>query len=105
MRSLTYESSGSKVIKLSYVSRKTCSSEIIFFKNSFSNTGMPKCQELVKIDQPFICPRDFQRILDIVLSEGKSAIPPLFYAPEKLPSASEKAKFFAEIFSKNPYHF
>ena len=105
MRSLTYESSGSKVIKLSYVSRKTCSFEIIFLKNSVSNTGMPKCQELVKIDQPFICPRDFRRILDIVLSEGKSAIPPLFYANEKLPSASEKAKFFAEIFSKNPYHF
>lgn len=66
---------------------------------------MPKCQELVKIDQPFICPRDFQRILNIDHSEGKSAIPPLFYAPEKLPSASEKAKFFAEIFSKNPFHF
>ena len=59
MRSLTYESSGSKVIKLSCVSRKTCSFDIIFLKNSFSNTGMPKCQELVKIDQPFICPHEF----------------------------------------------
>lgn len=35
MWSLTYESSGSKIIKLSYVSRKTCTFEIIFFKILF----------------------------------------------------------------------
>ena len=36
-----------------------------------------------------------------VLNKGKSAIPPLFNGPEELPSASDKAKLFAENFSKN----
>ena len=45
--------------------------------------------------------RDFWRFANSVLNKGKSAIPPLFNAPEVLPSASYKAKFFAENFSKN----
>ena len=36
-----------------------------------------------------------------VLKKGKSAIPPLFKGPEVLSSASDKAKFFPENFSKN----
>ena len=44
---------------------------------------------------------DFQRILNSVLNKGKSAIPPLFNDPEVLFSASDKAKLFAENFSKN----
>ena len=45
--------------------------------------------------------RDFCRIANSVLNKGKSAIPPLFNGPEVLPSASDKAKLFAENFSLN----
>ena len=36
-----------------------------------------------------------------MLSKGNSAIPPLFNSPEVLSSASDKAKLFADNFSKN----
>ena len=36
-----------------------------------------------------------------VLNKGKSAIPPLFNSPEVMSSASDKAKWFAQNFSKN----
>ena len=45
--------------------------------------------------------RDFWRIANSVLNKGKSAIPPLYNGPEVLSSASDKAKLFAENFSKN----
>ena len=45
--------------------------------------------------------RDFWRIANSVLNKGKSVIPPLFNGPEALSSASDKAKLFAENFSKN----
>ena len=45
--------------------------------------------------------RDFWRIANCVLKKGKSAIPPHFNGLEVLPSASDKAKLFAENFSKN----
>ena len=45
--------------------------------------------------------RDFWRIANSVLNKDKSAIPPLFNGPEVLSSASDKAKLFAENFSKN----
>ena len=45
--------------------------------------------------------RDFWRIANSVLSKGKSAIPPLFNGLEVFSSASDKAKFFAQNFSKN----
>ena len=44
---------------------------------------------------------DFWRIANSVLNKGKSAVPPLFNGPEVLSSASDKAKLFAENFSKN----
>ena len=44
---------------------------------------------------------DFWWIANSVLNKGKSAIPPLFNGPEVLSSASDKAKLFAENFSKN----
>ena len=44
---------------------------------------------------------DFSRITTSVHNKGKSAIPPLFNGPEVLSSASDKAKLFAENFSKN----
>ena len=44
--------------------------------------------------------RDFWHIANSVLNRGKSDIPPLFNGPEVLTSASEKAKLYAELFSK-----
>ena len=44
--------------------------------------------------------RDFCRIANSVLSKGKSFIPPVFNSLEVLSSASDKAKLFAENFSK-----
>ena len=45
--------------------------------------------------------RDFWRIANSVLNKGTSAIPPLFHSPERLSSASDKAKLFDENFSMN----
>ena len=44
---------------------------------------------------------DFWRIANSILNKSKSAIPSLFNGSEVLPSASDKAKLFAENFSKN----
>ena len=46
---------------------------------------------------------DFWQIASSVLTKGKSAMPPLFNAPEVLSSASDKAKLFAKNFSKNSH--
>ena len=45
--------------------------------------------------------RDFWQIANSALNKGKSAIPPLFNGLEVLNCASDKAKLFAENFSKN----
>ena len=45
--------------------------------------------------------RDFWRIANSVLNRNKSVIPPLFNGPETLTSASDKAKLFGDLFSKN----
>ena len=45
--------------------------------------------------------QDFWHIANSVLNKGKWAIPPLFSSLEVLSSASDKAKLFAENFSKN----
>ena len=45
--------------------------------------------------------RDFWRIANSVINKVKSAIPLLFNGPERSSSASDKAKLFAENFSKN----
>ena len=47
------------------------------------------------------CSWDFWQNANIVLNKSKSAIPPLFNSPYGLFSASNKAKLFAENFSKN----
>ena len=44
--------------------------------------------------------RNFWRIANSLLNKGKSAIPPQFNSPAVLSSASDKAKLFAEKFSK-----
>ena len=44
---------------------------------------------------------DFWHIANSVLNKGKSAVPPLFNVPEVLSSASDKAKVFAENFTKD----
>ena len=43
----------------------------------------------------------FWQIANSVLNKEISSIPPLFNGPEVLSSASDKAKLFAENFSKN----
>ena len=43
----------------------------------------------------------FWGIANSILNKGKSAIPPLFNGQEVLSSAFDKAKLFAEDFSKN----
>ena len=45
--------------------------------------------------------RDFWRIADSLLNDGKSAILCLFNGPEMVPSAFDRAKLFAKIFSRN----
>ena len=45
--------------------------------------------------------RVFWRIVDSALNKSKSATPPLFNGPEVLSAASDKAKLFAENFSKD----
>ena len=45
--------------------------------------------------------RDFWQIANSVLNKGKSAVPHLFNGPKVLSSTSDKAKLFAENFSKN----
>ena len=42
----------------------------------------------------------FENLL-IVFKKGKSAIPPLFNSPEVLTSKSDKARLFAENYSRN----
>ena len=44
---------------------------------------------------------DIWQMANSVLSKGKSTILPLFNSPEVLSAASNKAKLFAENFSKN----
>ena len=44
---------------------------------------------------------DFWQIGNSVLKKGKSALPPLFNNPEGFSSVSDKAKLFADNFSKN----
>ena len=45
--------------------------------------------------------RNIWQIANTVLNKGKSTIPPLFKGPKVLSSAFDKAKSFAENFSKN----
>ena len=45
--------------------------------------------------------QDFWQIANSILSNGKSAIPPLFNGQEMLSSASDKAQLFAKNFFKN----
>ena len=47
--------------------------------------------------------QDFWQIANSVLNKSKSAIPPLFNAPEVLCSASDKGKLFAKNFSNNSH--
>ena len=65
-------------------------SKLAYANKTKESITSPKCRS-----------HDFWRIANIVLSKGKSAIPPLFNRPEMLSSASDKAKLFDENFSLN----
>ena len=60
---------------------------------------------LIKQKSPLLprnlAPMTFGGLVNSVFNKGKSAIPPLFNNLEVLSSASDKAKLFAENFSKN----
>ena len=65
---------------------------------------LPNLRMLIKqesITSQKLGSHDFWHIANSVLNKGKSAISPRFNGPEVLPSASDKAKLFAENFSKN----
>ena len=47
--------------------------------------------------------QDFWPIVNSVLNKGKSDTSPVFNSPEVFSSLSDKAKLFAENFSKNSY--
>ena len=55
---------------------------------------------LIKQKSPLL-PRNLAFVTNSVLNKGRSAIPPLFKGLEVLSSASNKAKLFAENFSKS----
>ena len=66
---------------------------------------LPKLHILIKEKNPLL-PRnlalhDFWQIANSVLNQDKSALTPLFNGLEVLSSASDKAKLFAENYSKN----
>ena len=66
---------------------------------------LPNLHMLIKQKSPSL-PRKlaletFGELLS-VFNKGKYAVPPLFNGSEVLPSAFDKAKLFAENFSKNP---
>ena len=50
-----------------------------------------------------VCSWNFWWFANSILNKYESALPPLFSCPEVSPSVSDKAKLFAEIFSKNSY--
>ena len=66
---------------------------------------LPDLDMLIKQNSPLlprnICSCDFGGIANCLLNKGKSAIPPFFSDQEVFSSTSNKAKLFAESFSKN----
>ena len=75
--------------------RNRCKSVLEAAKFAYVN----KTKESITCQKPSSC--DFWRVANSVLNKGKSATPPPFNGPEVLSSASDKAKLFAENFSKN----
>ena len=54
-----------------------------------------------KIEEQTLGSKEFWKITKKILNPGKSSIPTIVNGPEILPSASDKASLFAEMFSKN----
>ena len=91
-----------------YQQNKSCESKVKFRQASNCCKRVLEAAKLVyatktkeSITSQKLGSWDFWRIANSVLNKGKSAIPPLFNGPEVLSSASDKAKLFAENFSKN----
>ena len=84
---------------------KSSESKVKFRQASNHCKRVPKAAKLAyakeSITSQKLASRDFWQIANNVLNKGKSAIPPLCNGPEVLSSASDKAKLFAENFSKN----
>ena len=91
-----------------YQSEKSSNSKVKFRQVSNHCKRVPEAAKLAyanktkeSITSQKLGSCDFWRIANSVLNKGKSSIPPLFNGREVLPSASEKAKLFAENFSLN----
>ena len=87
---------------------KTSTSQGIFMVTPSLEGWPTKAKEAPSPHEVRLAPLDnnpvFESLRDetnSVLNKVKSAIPPLFNGPEVLSSASDKAKLFAENFSKN----
>ena len=88
------EKSSDSKVKLRQASNR-CKRALETAKLAYAN----KTKESITSQKLGSC--DFWQIANSLLNKGESAIPPLFNGPEVLSSASDKAKFFAEHFSKN----
>ena len=91
-----------------YQQNKSSESKVKFRQVSNRCKRVPEAAKLAyttKIKEPItsqkLGSRGVWRIANSVLNRGKSAIPPLFNGPEVLSSAPDKARLFAENFSKN----
>ena len=91
-----------------YQQNKSSESEVKFRQASNRCKRVLEAAQLIhanktkdSINSQTLVSRDFWRIADSVLNNGKSAIHPLFNGLEVLSSASDKAKLFAGNFSKN----
>ena len=91
-----------------YQQNKSSGSKVKFRQASNRCKSVPEAAKLAyatkakgSIASQKLGSRDFWRIANSVLNKGKSAIPLPFNGSEVLSSASDKAKLFAKIFSKN----
>ena len=87
-----------------YQKDKSCESKVKFRQtiNHYKSCQLPytnKTKDSTTSEK--LGSQDFRGIANTVPSKGTSAIPSLFNRPEVLSSASDKAKLFAEISSKN----
>ena len=91
-----YKQNKSSKSKVKFIQASTrCKIVLQAAKHAISN----KAKE--SITSRKLCYRDSQQIANIVFNKDRSAIPPVFNGPEKLSCASDKAKLFAKLFSKN----
>ena len=89
--------------RINLLSLRSSSDRLVIFAKSLLK--LPNFHMLIKkkesITSQKLGSRDFWRIANSIPIKGKSAIPSLFYVPDVLPSAFDKAKLFTEKYFKN----